>query len=65
MVLGLIGIYGVISYTVLQRKREIGIRGSHGSAAPRFAVAICALWFTLAAAGAVIGLAAAAGLTCD
>ena len=63
MMLGLIGIYGVISYTVSQRTREIGIRVALG-AEPRAVRRLFVRYgLALAGAGTVIGLAAAAVLT--
>jgi predicted permease len=63
LLLGLIGIYGVISYSVSQRTREIGIRMALG--AGRFALTrmFVAHGLTLAAIGLVIGLAVALALT--
>ncbi|HEY3455636.1 MAG TPA: ABC transporter permease [Bryobacteraceae bacterium] len=62
LVLGIIGIYGVISYTVSQRRREIGVRlalGAQQSALKRMFVRS---GLGLAASGVAIGLVAAAGL---
>jgi putative ABC transport system permease protein len=59
LAIGVIGIYGVISYTVSQRTREIGIRlalGAQQSAITRMFVRHALL---LATIGAVIGLAGA------
>ena len=63
MMLGLIGIYGVISYTVSQRKREIGIRVALGAEPGALQWLFVRYGLALAGAGAAIGLAAAAGLT--
>jgi predicted permease len=63
MILGLIGIYGVISYTVSQRKREIGIRVALGAAPGALRWLFVRYGLALAGAGTVIGLAAATGLT--
>ncbi len=63
MMLGLIGIYGVISYTVSQRKREIGIRVALGAEPGALQWLFVRYGLALAGAGAIIGLAAAAGLT--
>ena len=63
MLLGLIGIYGVISYTVSQRKREIGIRVALGADPGALRWLFVRYGLALAGAGAAIGLAAAAGLT--
>jgi predicted permease len=61
--LGLIGIYGVISYSVSQRTRELGIRLALG--APQFSLKTMVvrngIW--LAGIGAAVGLAVSAGLT--
>lgn len=63
LVLGLIGLYGVISYSVVRRRREVGIRialGAEPGAVQRMFVGR-ALGLTLA--GVAIGLAGAAAVT--
>jgi predicted permease len=63
LLLGLVGIYGVISYSVSQRRREIGIRMALGS--PHTDVTRLFLWdgLRLSAIGVACGLAAAAAST--
>jgi putative ABC transport system permease protein len=63
MLLGLVGIYGVISYSVSQRTREIGIRMALGS--PQKEVTRLFLWhgLRLSAAGVACGLAGAVAST--
>jgi predicted permease len=63
LVLGLIGIYGVISYLVSQRTREIGIRVALGAEPGALQWLFIRYGLALAGAGTVTGLAAAAGLT--
>jgi predicted permease len=63
MMLGLIGIYGVISYAVSQRKREIGIRVALGADPRALRRMFVRYGLALAAIGVAIGLGAAAGLT--
>ena len=61
-VLGIIGIYGVISYAVLQRTREIGIRLALGEQKGRLRWMFVRSALVLTGIGVAIGLAAAAGL---
>jgi predicted permease len=63
LLLGVVGIYGVISYSVSQRTREIGIRMALGS--PQKDVTRLFLWhgLRLSAIGVVCGLAAAVAST--
>jgi ABC-type antimicrobial peptide transport system permease subunit len=63
LLLGLIGIYGVISYAVSQRRREIGIRVALGAEPGALRRLFVGYGLALSSYGAVIGLAAAAGLT--
>ncbi len=63
LVLGIIGIYGVISYTVSQRMREIGIRlalGAHGGDVLQMVLKQGA---KMALVGVAIGIGAAFALT--
>jgi predicted permease len=62
LVLGIIGIYGVISYAVSQRTREIGIRLALGAQPSELRKMFLRYGLTLAGGGVAIGLAAAAGL---
>jgi len=63
LVLGIVGIYGVIAYTVSQRTREIGIRTALGAQPMGLLAMFVRHGLLLAGVGAAIGLAAAAALT--
>ena len=63
LLLGIVGIYGVMSYTVSQRTREMAIRLALGAKPGELERAFVGNGLALAGAGIVIGLAAAAGLT--
>ncbi|MGA9585711.1 MAG: ABC transporter permease [Terracidiphilus sp.] len=63
LALGIIGIYGVISYAVSQRTREIGIRLALGAQKNELKWMFVRSALTLTAVGVAIGIAAAAGLT--
>jgi putative ABC transport system permease protein len=63
LLLGIVGIYGVISYSVSQRTREIGIRIALGAQQNSLKAMVVRHGVLLAAIGVALGLAAAAGLT--
>ena len=63
MALGMIGIYGVISYTVSQRQREIGIRLALGAQRGDVLQLVLSQGAKTALIGVAIGIAAALGLT--
>ena len=62
LVLGVIGIYGVISYTVAQRTREIGIRLALGAQRQELRWMFVRSALIMTAVGVAIGVGAAAGL---
>jgi ABC-type antimicrobial peptide transport system permease subunit len=62
LVLGIIGIYGVISYAVSQRTREIGIRLALGAQKRELKWMFVRSALLLTTAGVVIGLGTAAAL---
>ena len=59
LLLGVIGIYGVISYSVLQRTREIGIRMAIGANQQELTKMFVGHGLALAGIGVALGLAAA------
>jgi ABC-type antimicrobial peptide transport system permease subunit len=63
LLLGVIGIYGVISYAVSQRTREIGIRLALGAQKSELRWMFMRFALTVTGIGVGIGLVAAAGLT--
>ena len=63
LLLGVVGIYGVISYTVTQRRREIGIRAALGAQRRELSGMFVRHSLLLCGIGVVIGLAAAAAVT--
>jgi predicted permease len=63
LALGVIGIYGVISYTVSQRKREIGIRLALGAQGADVLQMVLRNGAKMAVVGVAIGIAAAFALT--
>ncbi|HET8699593.1 MAG TPA: FtsX-like permease family protein, partial [Gammaproteobacteria bacterium] len=63
LALAWVGIYGVVSYAVTRRYREIGIRLALGGRAPQVMRLILRQTMRPVAIGAVAGIAAAAGLS--
>jgi ABC-type antimicrobial peptide transport system permease subunit len=63
MILAMIGIYSVMSYTVTQNTREIGIRMALGAQARDVLKLIVGQGLVLTLIGVVVGVAAAFGLT--
>ena len=63
LLLGAIGLYGVLSYAVSLRTREIGVRLALGASPSRVMRSTVASGVTITAFGLLLGLAGAAALT--
>jgi putative ABC transport system permease protein len=63
LLLAMIGIYGVMSYSVSRRTQEIGIRVALGAARSEILKMVVSRGMSLIAIGLVLGLAASFGLT--
>ena len=63
LVLSAVGIYGVISYLVLQRRGEIGVRMALGARRPQVIAMVLRQSLGMAAAGVVVGVLAGLALT--
>ncbi|HEX8986201.1 MAG TPA: ABC transporter permease [Bryobacteraceae bacterium] len=63
LLLAAIGIYGVLSYLVAQRRREIGLRMALGATAPAIFRSVLGQAAVLIACGLALGLAASLALT--
>jgi putative ABC transport system permease protein len=61
--IAVVGLYGVMSYNVAQRAREIGIRLALGAARGDVIAVVMRQGITMVGAGLVVGLAASAGIT--
>ncbi|SPE31952.1 conserved membrane hypothetical protein [Acidobacteriia bacterium SbA2] len=62
LMLGIVGLYGVIAYSVSQRTREIGIRSALGAQQPQLTAMFVSHGLLLTGVGVVCGLGAAFGL---
>jgi ABC-type antimicrobial peptide transport system permease subunit len=63
LLLGIVGIYGVLAYAVMQRRREVGIRLALGAAPGTVKRIFVYRGMILSGLGIAVGAAVAAGLT--
>ena len=63
LLLGAVGLYGVISYGVTQRRQELGVRMALGAPAGRVRSMVVRQGAIVAAVGLAVGFVAALGLT--
>jgi ABC-type antimicrobial peptide transport system permease subunit len=63
LLLGIVGLYGVIAYSVSQRRREIGIRSALGAQQQELTMLFVRHAMLLTGAGVACGLVAALALT--
>jgi putative ABC transport system permease protein len=63
LALASVGLYGVLSYGVSQRRREIGLRAALGASRSTIITEIIGEGLTVTAVGLLVGLGAAAALT--
>jgi len=63
LILGIVGLYGVLSYAVAERTREIGLRMALGAAAMRVRLMIVGQGVRVLAAGIAIGAVLALAAT--
>jgi putative ABC transport system permease protein len=63
LVLGIVGIYGVLAYAVMQRRREVGIRLALGAQSGNVKRLFVYRGLMLSGVGIAIGAAVAAGIT--
>ncbi len=63
LLLGMVGMYGVLSYGVVQRRREFGIRIALGARASQVTGVVVREALALAAIALIVGITAALGLT--
>jgi predicted lysophospholipase L1 biosynthesis ABC-type transport system permease subunit len=61
--LAVLGLYGVLAYSVSQRTREFGIRGALGAGRPQLVAQVIAEGMLLSGVGTAIGLVLAAAVT--
>jgi predicted permease len=63
LVIGAIGLYGLLSYVVAERRQEIGVRVALGAAPRRVELMVVTQGARLVVLGVAVGIAAATGIT--